>query len=119
MPDHDRDRMLDHLLGVMRRHHRWRRVRRRAVTTLAVVMVVGTAWATVARHLTSTSPPPPGPTIKWVSQNERTGVIRTMDDDELLGRLTEIRRPTGLIRVGDRAWVTVAVIDPDDETPSG
>jgi hypothetical protein len=36
----------------------------------------------------------------------RTGLIRTIGDDELLDRLSEIARPTGMIRSEGRVWLT-------------
>lgn len=113
---HDRrEAMLGELLDVMRRHHRRRR-RRRAAASFTLLLAAG-AVAVVAyqtpqrpaRGPAESNGAPSRPTVRVVTAADRTDRIRSIDDDELLHRLWEIDRPAGLIRVGDRAWVTGAV----------
>ncbi len=100
----DRDRMLTQLTAAMHRHHARRRGYRRAAASLAIV-AIATGAVLIARPL----PEPRGradPLVKVVPNTPRTGLIRTIGDDELLDRLTEIARPTGMIRSEGRVWLT-------------
>lgn len=105
------DRMLDELIVAMRDLHRRRR-RRRRVTGFAALIVLATAvvWGTrpVSDHRVGG---PDTPTIvQIVRSTPRTGVVRMINDEELLKRLAEIDRPTGLIRSEGRSWLTEPVV---------
>ncbi len=100
----DRDRMLTELTAAMHRHHARRRAYRRATAPLAIA-AIATGAILIARPL----PQPRGqadPVVTVVRNEPRTGLIRTIGDDELLDRLAEIARPTGLIRSEGRVWLT-------------
>ena len=47
------------------------------------------------------------------SSEYRTVWVRLIDDDELVERLAEIERPTGLIRIEGNARLTRSVVDAD------
>ena len=100
----ERDRMLMELTAAMHRHHARRRGYRRAAAMLAVVAIAVGA-VLIAR-------PAPQyqrqalPVVTVVRHAPRTGLIRTIGDNELLDRLTELDRPTGMIRSEGRAWLT-------------
>ncbi len=115
----DKDRMLNELTTAMRRHHARRRSGRRLATTSALLAVAaGAVWVTASRpatrqHLDHGDPPGHrSPTVQVIRSAHRTGLIRTIDDDELLVRLAEIDRPTGLIRTEGRVWLTEVVVGP-------
>jgi len=100
----DRDRMLTELTAAMHRHHSRRRGYRRAASSIAIVAI-----AIGAVLIARPSPEPlrqADPVVTVVRDTPRTGLIRTIDDDELLDRLTEIGRPTGMIRSEGRVWLT-------------
>ena len=100
----DRDRMLTELTAAMHRHHARRRAARRVATSLVIVAI-----ATVAVLIARPLPEPRAqadPVVTVVRSTPRTGLIRTIGDDELLDRLTEIDRPTGMIRSEGRMWLT-------------
>ncbi len=100
----DRDRMLTELTAAMHRHHARRRGYRRAGASLAIVAIAAGA-VLIARPM----PEDRGqadPVVTVVRNEPRTGLIRTIGDDELLDRLAEIARPTGLIRSEGRVWLT-------------
>jgi hypothetical protein len=114
-----RETMLPELIAAMKRHHRRRRIRRRLGAAGAIALVAaGGAWIVRAQ-----SPAQPGRTvgppasfITVVGQDYRTGLVRVIDDDELVRRLVEIDRPVGLIRAEGRVWLTGAVADVEIET---
>jgi hypothetical protein len=120
-----RETMLEGLIDVMRRHHRRRRIRRRVGTAGAVVLVAACgAWIVRAQQ---PDPPErivntPAKSITVVGGEYRTGLVRVIDDDELVQRLVDIDRPAGLVRSEGRIWLTGAVTDgergPADETDS-
>jgi hypothetical protein len=121
--DHDqaarRETMLPGLIAAMKRHHRRRRIRRRIGAAGALVLVAaGGAW--IVRGQAPAQPGrtvrPPAPLIPVVGQDYRTGLVRVIDDDELVRRLVEIDRPAGLIRTEGRVWLTSAVADVEIET---
>ncbi len=119
-------RMLTELTAAMRRHHARRRVRRRLATTSAMLAVAaGVLWVTASRpaareHVERGDPPGHrSPTVQVIRHAHRTGLIRTIDDDELLARLDEIDRPTGMIRTEGRVWLTEAVIGPAGDDDGG
>jgi len=100
----DRDRMLTELTAAMHRHHARRLGYRRAASSFAIV-----ALAVSAILFARPSPEPlrqADPVVTVVRNTPRTGLIRTIGDDELLDRLTEIARPTGMIRSEGRVWLT-------------
>ncbi len=100
----DRDRMLTELTAAMHRHHARRRGYRRAATSVAIVAIA--AGAVLIARPSPESPGRADPVVTVVRNTPRTGLIRTIGDDELLDRLTEIARPTGMIRSEGRVWLT-------------
>ncbi len=105
------DGMLDELIVAMRDLH-LRRRRRRRVAGAATMIVLATAvvWSTRPASDGRIEPPDTGPIVQVVGSTPRTGVVRMIDDDELLRRLAEIDRPTGLIRSEGRSWLTKPVV---------
>ncbi len=105
------DGMLDELIVAMRDLHRRRR-RRRRVAGAAALIVLATAvvWGTRPGSDHRMVPPDTGPIVQVVRSAPRTGVVRMIDDEELLRRLAEIDRPTGLIRTEGRSWLTQPVV---------
>ena len=107
-----RERMLADLLGAMHRIHRRRRVLGRTGAALVLTLLAGTAWVVIARQA-----PPTGPVLerpepfRIVRHTQRTGLVRTIGDDELVEWLVEIDRPAGLIRVEGRTRLTSVVTD--------
>ena len=59
------------------------------------------------------------PTEQIVRHAPRTGLIRTIDDEELLVRLAENNRPTGMIRTEGRVRLTQAVVGPAGDRSAG
>ena len=119
-------RMLTELTVAMRRHHAHRRVGRRLATISAMLAVAaGAVWVTTSRPATrqqlehGDAPGHHSPTVLVIRSAPRTGLIRTINDDELLLRLAEIDRPTGMIRTEGRVWLTEAVLGPAGNDDSG
>ncbi len=119
-------RMLTELTIAMHRHHARRRVARRLATVSAILVVAsGAVWVTASRPAIrqqlehGDAPDHRSPTVHVIRSAPRTGLIRTIDDDELLLRLAEIDRPTGMIRTEGRVWLTEAVIGPAGDDHSG
>ncbi len=119
-----RARMLDELLADMSRHQGRRRATRRLVLALPILLAAGSIWA-IAQQAGSRQPviPMEPPTaVQVVTGEYRTGLVRLIDDDELVERLAEIERPTGLIRIEGNARLTRSVVDADrdqaDHEPS-
>jgi hypothetical protein len=121
-----RETMLDELIVAMRHHHRRRRQVRTAALWCLLLAVAGGTWIVRARqvgrppgfdnthaHLPLESP---APRVERVSGGYRTGLVKVIDDDELVLRLAEIDRPAGLIRTEGRVWLTTAVADAEIET---
>ncbi len=120
-----REAMLDELVGAMQRVHHGRRVRRRVASALAVVAIVaGIAWVIGSQSpVSDRSPPqiverqpqqqvPNAPRTKPLIQlAQRTGVVRMVDDDELVALLAQLDRPAGIVRSEGEIWVTNAVTD--------
>jgi anti-sigma factor RsiW len=109
MSDGRREEMLAGLLEAMRARHRRRRAARGTLAVLGVVLAAGAAWV-AAGHLAA--PPVSGRRTAVAAVRvtilhgcPRTGLISEMDDDQLLDRLAEIDRPSGLVRLGGQAWV--------------
>ena len=115
-----REAMLEELLVAMAHLHRRRRRRRRvAGAALALLLAVGGVW--VAGPLRGGHEPfaighggdheeaPRTDLRDW----ERTGLIRQIDDAELIEILAEIDRPAGLIRTGSSIRLTEPVTDAD------
>ncbi len=59
------------------------------------------------------------PTVQIVRHAPRTGLIRTIDDEELLVRLAEINRPAGMIRTEGRVRLTEPVVGPASYRSAG
>ncbi len=123
---YDKDRMLTELTTAMRRHHARRRLGRRLATTSAMLAVAaGAVWVTASRPATrphfdhGDRPGHRSPTVHVIRSAHRTGLIRTIDDSELLLRLAEIDRPTGMIRTGGRVWLTETVVGPARDGDGG
>ena len=117
-----RDAMLGDLVVTMERLHRRRRIRRRLVTSAAVLaLAAGSTWLIASQRTTPVMPDehrvltPPGSTVPIIRRVglHRTGRIHSIDDDELITRLAEIDRPTGLVRSEGRVWLTESVVDED------
>lgn len=120
-----REQMLDELLGTMQQIHHGRRVRRRAAGALAVLAIfAGVAWVIgsqltvgdrVVPQIVVDRPQqqvPDAPTTEpLIRLAQRTGVIRTVDDDELVALLAQLDRPAGIVRSEGEIWLTNAVTD--------
>ena len=115
-----REAMRGDLVAAMGRLHTRRRWRRRIGTSVGVLMLGAGAWLLAGQRPPDTSPGRPGPAgiaqrsdvlIVRVVGSGRTGLIRSINDDELVERLAEINRPTGLVRTTDSVWLTEAVVD--------
>ncbi len=122
-----RETMLDELIVAMRHHHRRRRQVRTAAAWGLLLAVAGGTWIVRAQQVaqpagfddTRVDPPlveAPVTRVQRVSGDYRTGLVKVIDDDELVERLAEIDRPAGLIRTEGRAWLTSAVADAEIET---
>ena len=119
-------RMLTELTTAMRRHHARRRWGRRLGTASAMLAVAaGAVWVTTSRPATRNDfdhgvrPGHRATTVQIVRHAPRTGLIKTIDDTELLVRLAEIDRPTGMIRTEGRVWLTDPVIGPARDDDGG
>ena len=120
-----RDAMLDELVGAMQRVHHGRRVRRRAAGALAVLAIfAGMAWVLGSQlpvgdraqtDIAVNRPPQHVPdavgTERLIRLARRTGVIRTVDDNELVALLAQLDRPAGIVRSEGEIWLTNAVTD--------
>ena len=122
-----RETMLDELIVAMRHHHRRRRQVRTAAAWCLLLAVAGGTWIVRAQqvgrppsfdntHAHLPQVKPPAPRVERVSGDYRTGLVKVIDDDELVLRLAEIDRPAGLIRTEGRVWLTSAVADAQIET---
>ncbi len=120
-----REAMLGELVGAMQRVHHGRRIRRRVASALAVVAIfAGMAWV-IGSQLTvgdrvvpqivvdrPQQQAPDAPTTEpLIRLARRTGVIRTVDDDELVTLLAQLDRPAGIVRSEGEIWLTNAVTD--------
>jgi hypothetical protein len=121
-----REAILDELIVVMRHHHRRRRHLRTAAAWGLLLAVAGGTWIVRAQQVAqpsgfdSTHADPPQvealvTTVERVTGGYRTGLVKVIDDDELVSRLAEIDRPAGLIRTEGRVWLTSAVADVEIE----
>ncbi len=120
-----REAMLGELVGAMQRVHHGRRIRRRAAGTLAVVAIlVGIAWVIgsqlpvgdrVVPQIAENRSPRPLPDVAGTKPRiqlaQRTGVVRIVDDDELVALLAQLDRPAGIVRSEGETWLTNAVTD--------
>ncbi len=115
-----REAMRGDLVAAMGRLHTRRRWRRRIGTSVGVLMLATGAWFLAGQRPADTSPGLPGPPrtaqrshtpVVRVVGTHLTGFIRSIDDDELVERLAEINRPTGLVRTTGSVWLTEAVVD--------
>ena len=121
-----REAMLDELVGAMQRVHHGRRVRCRVGSTFVVLGVsVVVAW-TVGSQLTGLTSEPrelvredqpervrdntPADRSIWRDVH-RTGLVRTVGDDELVTLLAQIDRPAGIVRSEGEIWLTNVVTD--------
>ncbi len=120
-----RDAMLDELVGAMQRVHQGRRVRRRVGSTFVVLGVSAVVAWTVGSQLTGLTSEPRE--LTWEDQPEpvrdtsadrstwrdvhRTGLVRTVGDDELVTLLAQLDRPAGIVRSEGEIWLTNAVTD--------
>ena len=122
-----RETMLDELIVAMGHHHRRRRQVRTAAAWGLLLAVAGGTWIVRAQQVAQptafndpgVAPPlveAPVTRVLRVRGDYRTGLVKVIDDDELLGRLAEIDRPAGLIRTEGRVWLTSAVADAEIET---
>jgi hypothetical protein len=118
-----RETMLDELIVAMRRHHRRRRRVRVTAAWCLLLAIAGGTWIVRAQQPrfdnTDADLPQvkaPAPRVERVSGDYRTGLVKVIDDDELVLRLAEIDRPAGLIRTEGRVWLTSAVADAEIET---
>jgi hypothetical protein len=126
-----RDAMLGTLVGDMQRVHRGRRRRRRSVASVAIVLCAAAiAWPLlrpvrapvgdlVARGVDA--PAVPRPVVDYAVVNTTSGLterlaarppalVERVGDAGLIAALAAIDRPTGLIRRGDRVWLTDDVL---------
>ncbi len=120
-----REQMLDELLGTMQQIHHRRRVRGRLVGVAAMLLVfVGVAWVVASQLsfvdrakplIVENQPseedpdlPAPKPRIRPFA---RTGLVRMVDDDELVTLLAQLDRPTGIVRSEGEIWLTNGVTD--------
>jgi hypothetical protein len=121
-----RERMLNELIVAMRRHHRRRRLARSSAAWGLVLAVAAGTWIVRAQQAAQPPAPlrggdPPRLAARWaphvvhVRGDYRTGLVKVIDDDELVLRLAEIDRPAGLVRSEGRVWLTTAVADAEIE----
>ena len=135
--DAQREAMLGDLVARMKRMHRARRLRGTAAAAaclLLMIVVLGLPAAAIrrtepVRPLVSQPPPPPAaagvrivrtdPAVldRYTAASSTNAVI--INDETLLRELARIDRPAGLIRMGDRVWLTADVVgaDRDDRRP--
>lgn len=118
-----RETMLQELIVAMRRHHRRRRRVRVTAAWCLLLAIAGGTWIVRAQqprfdntHADLPQVKAPAPRVERVSGDYRTGLVKVIDDDELVLRLAEIDRPAGLIRTEGRVWLTSAVADAEIET---
>lgn len=123
------DAMLTSLTAHMQRTHRNRRARRRAATIAAPTLLAVAAVALMRfpsrspRSDTSPAPrviaraEPTGPLITIVRSNASIVEQVAISDNQLLDTLAAMDRPVGLVRSGDRVWLTRDVTD--DQTTQG
>ena len=121
-----REAMLDELVDAMQRVHHGRRVRRRVGSTFVVLGVSAVVAWTVGSQLTGLTSEPrelvredqpepvrddtPADRSIWRDVH-RTGLVRTVGDDELVTLLAQLDRPTGIVRSEGEIWLTNAVTD--------
>jgi hypothetical protein len=122
-----RETMLDELIVAMRHHHRRRSLVRTAAAWGLLLAVAGGTWIVRAQqvaqppgfdrtHADQAQVEAPATRVERVAGGYRTGLVKVIDDDELVLRLAEIERPAGLIRTEGRVWLTSAVADAEIET---
>jgi hypothetical protein len=129
--------MLGELTEAMQTHHRRRRLRRRVASSVGGLAVLALA-AVAARGLLQDAPvtrpgsrvavetpaaPKPSCEIRLVRTDPSildryrarpTRLVERLDDDGLLDELRRLDRPTGLVRVGGRAYLTASIADRRD-----
>ncbi len=120
-----REQMLDELLGTMQQIHHRRRVRLRLVGVAAMLLVfAGVAWVVASQLsfvdrakplIVENQPseevpnlPAPEPRTRPFA---RTGLVRVVNDDELVTLLAQLDRPAGIVRSEGEIWLTNAVTD--------
>lgn len=141
-----RDQIRDQLIQDMRRQHRRRRTRNTSVAALLLLVLgavplwlnaqhPGAAPPSIAHHpppqtpSVTPDPAPAAPTLRIVRLANPTDVmeraritdipsiVQRIDDGALIQLLADIGRPSGVIRQGDRAWLTSDVTTAS--TPDG
>ena len=119
-PKRGREAMLEELLAAMAGLHRRRR-RRVAGAALLLLVAIGGVWmAGPLRGRSEQFAVGPGgnhgePPRTVIPDQKRAGLIREIDDAELIEILAEIGRPAGLIRTGSSVRLTEAVTDAELE----
>jgi hypothetical protein len=121
--------MLQDLAVAMERHHRRRLAQRRIALPIAVALLAaGAIWAMTPRRphsqvverapieIETLRAPRPAAEIAFVETDPAILERFLIDDDALIETLALIDRPAGLIRCGQRAWLTA---DVTDKTPPG
>jgi hypothetical protein len=133
-----REAMLGELVGQMQRLHHRRRVQRTAsASACMVVLLIGLSLLAMPARRPATHLPRVAQTPKPAA-DASIEIIRTdpsilerfaarptsrailLDDEALLDELVAMGRPAGLIRSGDRVWLTADVVGrhpAEDESP--
>lgn len=108
------------LLAAFALHHRRRRRRRGAAAGAVLGAVAGAAWAIALQpqRAPQAGAPPLAFRVQEVRGSPRSGMVRAIDDDELLRRLDEMGRPAGLIRIAGRTFLTEAAARRPDGPPA-
>ena len=125
-----RDRMLDDLKRDMRRVHVVRRRRRTlaaAAAPLVLVIIGGLLLRNVVPTANQPGPAPRPPSVapaavitivhttppppQQLITSGNVSIVQTLSDSELLEMLAAMNRPAGLVRAGDRTWLTRSVAD--------
>ena len=132
-----REAMLGEIVAQMQRLHRRRRAQRTAAASACmVVLLIGLSLLAMPAREPATDSPPmvkapePAPKTSIVFVRTDPSVLQRfaarptsrtvlLDDEALLDELAAMNRPAGLIRVGDRVWLTADVVDarPDRARP--
>jgi hypothetical protein len=130
-----REAMLDELVVQMQRLHRRRRAQRTAAASACMVaLIIGLSLLAMPARGPAIDTPPivqarqparetsieivrtdPSVLERFAARTTSRAVF--LDDEALLDELAAMGRPAGLIRSGDRVWLTADVIDrhPDDD----
>ena len=126
-----RETMRAELLEQMHAHHRRRRTRRHVASTAALLLATGLLFTLVLPRLVTrpgelaesvSEPRPEKPVIEYHVVSTRRAVtdkyivppvsrIQRIDDSALMENLIALNRPAGLIRTGEKVWLTSPVTD--------